>query len=131
MTNKQLPKSLLLPGLLTADHLREETVQLVRVELVAQQQRGFQERQDGEALSGPCAEANVASASQRHHLQQQLLDLGARLVSKVGDGEGMSERRRKNALTPQLCLQKQLEVGLLRDLRRITREGVPWWSGFG
>lgn len=125
VANKQLPKRLLQPGLLPADRLREETVQLVRVELVAQQQAGPQHGQDRKALCGLRAEANTTAASQRHHLQKKLLDLRAGLVREVGDGEGLRERWRENALTPQLRLQEQLEVGLLRDLRRTPRKGVP------
>ena len=83
MANKQLPKRLLQLGLLPADRLREETVQLVRVELVAQQEAWPQHGQDRKALCGLRAEANTAAASQRHHLQKKLLDLRAGLVREV------------------------------------------------
>ena len=63
MANKQLPKRLLQPGLLPADRLREETVQLVRVELIAQQEAGPQNGQDRKALCGLRAEANTAAAT--------------------------------------------------------------------
>ena len=63
VANKQLPKRLLQPGPLPADRLREETVQLVRVELVAQQQAWPQNGQDRKALCGLRAEANTAAAT--------------------------------------------------------------------
>ena len=63
VANKQLPKRLLQLGLLPADRLREETVQLVRVELVAQQEAWPQNGQDRKALCGLRAEANTAAAT--------------------------------------------------------------------